>query len=88
MDVFELTLGIEARQHLDLGILRMGGNHCEGRKNVEKMVRKYEELNARAKKLLEKAHASYEKQSNETQRHIKFNISDLVWLNIWNFLNA
>jgi hypothetical protein len=37
---------------------------------------------------LEKAHASYEKQSNETQRHIKFNISDLVWLNIWNFLNA
>ncbi len=36
----------------------------------------------------EKAHASYEKQSNEIQRHIKFNINDLVQLNIWNFLNA
>ncbi len=78
MNVFELTLGIEARQHMDLGILRMRGNHCEGRKSVEKMVRKHEKLNAQAKKILEKAHASYEKQSNETQRHIKFNINDLV----------
>jgi hypothetical protein len=64
----------------------MGGNRCEGSKSVEKMVRKHEEINAWAKKLLEKAHASYENQSNESQRHIKFSTSDLVWLNIWNFL--
>jgi hypothetical protein len=45
VNVFELTLGIETRQHMDLDILRMGGNHCKGGKSVEKMVRKHEELN-------------------------------------------
>jgi hypothetical protein len=54
---------------MDLNISRMWGVHCEGNKNVEKMVRKCEDLNVHANKLLEKAHASYE---NKIQRHIEF----------------
>ncbi len=34
---------------------------------------------------MEKAQASYERQTNQIQKHIEFKISDLVWLNIWDF---
>jgi hypothetical protein len=36
------------------------------------MVRKREDLNVHANKLLEKVHASYEEQANKIQRHIEF----------------
>ncbi len=57
---------------MDLNISRMWRDHCEGSKNVEKMVRKREDLNVHANKLLEKVHASYEEQANKIQRHIEF----------------
>jgi hypothetical protein len=36
-------------------------------------------------KLLEKGQVSYEKQANKSQRHIEFEVGDLVWLNINDF---
>lgn len=50
---------------MDLNISWMWKNHCEGSKNVEKMVRKRKDLHVHANKFLEKAHASYEEQTNK-----------------------
>jgi hypothetical protein len=38
------------------------------------MAKEHEERKAWAIKLLEKAHASYEKQANKSRRHIKFEV--------------
>jgi hypothetical protein len=46
------------------------------------MARKHKKMNMQTIKLLEKTHASYEKQANKIQMHIEFEISGLAWLNI------
>jgi hypothetical protein len=37
---FELALGVEVSQPMNLTIARIGGEHCKRGKNVEKMVKK------------------------------------------------
>jgi hypothetical protein len=49
------------------------------------MTKECEERKTFAIKLLEKVHANYVKQANKLQRHIKFKVRDLMWLNIKDF---
>jgi hypothetical protein len=49
------------------------------------MARKHKKIIMQTIKLLEKTHASYEKQANKIQMHIEFDISGLAWLNIYDF---
>jgi len=73
------------KQAMDLTILRIRGTHREGCKEAEKMAKECEEKKAHAIKLLEEVHVSYVKQANKLQRHIKFKVGDLMWLNIKDF---
>jgi hypothetical protein len=75
---FELALGIEAKQPLDLTIPRTKGTCCDDSKNVEKMAKDCEERKSWAIKLLEKMKVSYEKQTNTLWKHIEFEVGDLV----------
>lgn len=66
MNPFEFALGVEAKQHMNLAIPRIGGVHYKGGKDVElEMVKKHTKINTQAKKFLKKAHARYEKQTNK-----------------------
>jgi hypothetical protein len=82
MNPFELALGVEVKQPMDLTIPRTRYTHREGGKQAEEMAKECEKKKAHAIKLLEKMHVSYVKQANKLQRHIKFKVRDLMWLNI------
>ncbi len=85
MNPFELALGVEAKQPMDLAIPKTRDIHREGSKEAKEMAKECEERKTRAIKLLEKVHVSYVKHTNKSQRHIKFNVGDLMWLNIKDF---
>ncbi len=72
MNPFELTLGVEVKQPMDLAIPKTKNIHHESSKEAKKMAKKYEKRKARVIKTLEKAQVSYEKWANKSQRHIKF----------------
>jgi hypothetical protein len=61
MSPFELALGIEAKQPMDLSILKTRGTCLEGDNEAKKMAKKCEERKGKAIKLLEKAQMNYEK---------------------------
>jgi hypothetical protein len=44
ISLFELALGVEARQPMDLTIPKMRGKCHKGNKNAKEMVRKHEEM--------------------------------------------
>lgn len=50
----ELTMGIEARQPMDLTILRVRGTCCKGSQNSEEMAKECEERKSLAMKFLRK----------------------------------
>jgi hypothetical protein len=85
MSPFELVLGMEVNQPLDLTVFHKMGFHRDGGKNVQIMAKERKELNARAKKLFEEAQTRYEKHANKSRREIQFEVGDLVMLNIHNF---
>jgi hypothetical protein len=85
MSPFELALGVEAKQPIDLAIPRTRGTCHEGDKEAEKMAKECEERKGQAIKLLEKVQMNYEKQANKLRRHIEFEVGHLGWLNIKNF---
>ncbi len=85
MNPFELVLGIEAKLPMDLAIPRTRGTRHKGNKEAEEMAKECEEKKSRAIKLLEKAQASYEKQTIKLRRHIEFEVGDLMWWNIKDF---
>lgn len=72
MSPFELALEVEAKQPIDLTIPKKISIFHEGDDEAKKMAKEYEERKAWAIKLLEKTHASYEKQANKLPRHIEF----------------
>jgi len=78
MSPFELALGIEAKQPLDLTISRTKDTCCDDSKNVEEMAKDCEERKSWAIKLLEKMKVRYEKQTNTLWKHIEFEVGDLV----------
>jgi hypothetical protein len=82
MSPFELTLGIEVKQPLDLVVPCTMGYHRDGGKNAKIMAKECKELKAHAKKLLEDAQARDEKHVNKFRREIQFEVGDLVMLNI------
>jgi hypothetical protein len=49
------------------------------------MVKGREEKYAQVKKLLKQAQKQYGKHANKTQRHVKFEMRQHVWLNIRDF---
>jgi len=51
---------------MDLAIPRTRNTHCEGDKEAKKMAKEHKESKANAIKLLKKAHASYDKQTNKS----------------------
>jgi hypothetical protein len=55
MTPFELALGVDAKQFMDLAIFKTRGICCESDKEAKKMAKKCEERKTRANKLLEKA---------------------------------
>jgi hypothetical protein len=61
MNLFELALGMEVKQPLDLVVPCTMGYYRDGGKNVEIMVKEHKKLKTHAKKLLEDAQAKYEK---------------------------
>jgi hypothetical protein len=65
MSPFELALGVKAKQPMDLAIPIIRGMCHEGGKEVGEMTKKCEERKTWAIKLLQKAWASYEKQTNK-----------------------
>ncbi len=85
MSPFELALGMEVKQPLDLVVLCTMGYHRDGGKNAKIMAKDSKELNACAKKLLEEAQTRYEKHTNKSRREIQFEVGDLVLLNIHDF---
>jgi hypothetical protein len=85
MNPFELALGAEAKQPMDLTIPRTRGICHEGDKEAEEMTKEHEKRKTQAIKLLEKVSVSYEKQTNKLQRYIEFEVGDLMWLNIKDF---
>jgi hypothetical protein len=85
MNPFELALGIEMKEPMDLTILRRNGICRKGNKEVEEMAKDHEKGKLHAIKLLEKVYVSYKKKANKSRRHIKFKVGDLVWLNIKDF---
>jgi hypothetical protein len=85
MSLFELALGTEVKQPLDLIIPHTMGYCKDSGKNGEIMAKERKELNVYAKKLLEEAQARYEKQANKSRKEIQFEIGDLVMLNIQDF---
>lgn len=85
MSPFELMLGMEVNQPLDLTVFHKMGFHRDGGKNAQIMAKERKELNARAKKLFEEAQTRYEKHANKSRREIQFEVGDLVMLNIHNF---
>jgi hypothetical protein len=68
-----------------IAILKKRGDYHKGDNNTEEMAKKHKKMNMQTIKLLEKTHASYEKQANKIQMHIEFEISGLTWLNIQDF---
>jgi len=46
------------------------------------MTKECEKKKTQAIKFLKKMHANYEKKTKKSQGHIKFEVGDLVWLNI------
>jgi vacuolar-type H+-ATPase subunit E/Vma4 len=78
MNPFELALGVEAKQLMDLAIPKIRSIHCEGDKEAKEMAKECEKRKAQVTKLLEKTQASYEKQANKSQRHIEFEVGDLM----------
>ncbi len=65
MSPFELTLGMEVKQQMDLAIPRTKGAHHEGIKDAKEMAKDHEDRKSRIIKLLEKAQVNYEKQANK-----------------------
>ncbi len=66
MSPFESAWGVEAKQHMNLAIPKIGGVHYKGGKNVElKTIKKHTKKNTQAKRFLKKTHAKYEKQTNK-----------------------
>ncbi len=61
MNPFELALGVEAKQPMDLTIPKTRSTCHEGGKEAKKMAKKHEKKKAWAIKLLENVQASYEK---------------------------
>jgi hypothetical protein len=53
MSPFELALGVEAKQPMDLTIIRTKGSKHKGDKEAKKMAKKHEKRKAWAIKLLE-----------------------------------
>ncbi len=49
------------------------------------MAKEREEKKALASRLFEQAQASSKKQTNKSQKHIKFEVGDLLWLKIKDF---
>ncbi len=49
------------------------------------MAKECEEKKALAIRLFKKAQASSKNQTNKSQKHIKFEVGDLLWLNIKDF---
>ncbi len=82
MSPFELMLRKEGRKSMDLTI-PMGWRYHS--KNIVEMLKGREEKYVRAKKLLEQAQKQYEKHTNKTQRHVKLEVGQHVWLNIRDF---
>jgi hypothetical protein len=82
MSPFELMLGKEAKKPMDLAISIKCKDHS---KEVVEMVKGHEEKYARANKLLEQAQKGYEKHAKKTQRHVKFEVGQHMWLNIQDF---
>jgi hypothetical protein len=74
MSPFELALGVEVKQPIDLTIPKKKRILHGGDNEAKKMAKEYEERKARAIKLLEKMHASYEKQANKLRKHIEFKV--------------
>jgi hypothetical protein len=56
---------------MDLTIPRTKG---KGDKEAEKMAKEHEKRKTWTIKLLEKVHASYEKKTKKSRRHIKFKV--------------
>jgi len=82
MNPFELALGLEAKKPMDLTIPRIISSHQKGKKQAKVMAKECENRKVRANKLLEKAQVSYEKEVDKSQRHIEFEVGDILWLNI------
>jgi hypothetical protein len=61
MSPFELALGTEVKQPLDLVVPCMMGYHRDGSRNAKIMAKERKKLKAHAKKLLEDAQTRYEK---------------------------
>jgi hypothetical protein len=78
MSPFELALGIETKQPLDLTIPRIKCTYCDNSKDVEKMAKDCEKKKSRVIKFLEKVKVSYEKQTNKLGKHTEFEVRDLV----------
>lgn len=54
MNPFQLILGIEAKQPMDLAIIRTSGTHSEGSNDTKKMAKDREERKLWTIKFLEK----------------------------------
>jgi hypothetical protein len=67
---------------MDLTIPKVKGTCRKGDKEAKKMAKEHEERKTWAIKLLEKVQTSYENLTNKSQRHIEFEVGDLMWWNI------
>ncbi len=54
MSPFELALGVEVKQSMDLTIPKTRGTRCKGDKEVEKLAKEHEERKSQPIKFLEK----------------------------------
>jgi hypothetical protein len=70
MSPFELALGLEVKQPLDLVIRQMMGYHKDDGKNAKIMAKECKEVNICAKKVLEETQTRYEKLANKSKREI------------------
>jgi hypothetical protein len=57
-----------------IAILKKKGDYHKGDNNIKEMARKHKKINMQTIKLLEKTHASYEKQANKIQMHIELRL--------------
>ncbi len=74
MSPFELALEVEVKQPMDLTIPKKRGTFHKGDNETKDMAKEYEERKSQAIELLEKMHASYEKQANKLRKHIEFKV--------------
>jgi hypothetical protein len=61
MSPFELALGVEAKQPMDLAIVWTRSTHCKGSEKAEEMAKECVKKKSQTIKALEKAQANYEK---------------------------